>query len=360
MNYLKVVSKKKILLLTLSISLSLLVACNSDYQSSTAPFANAEQITPTLTDNLFAVDLFKTICKLTDDENALISPLSVSMALSMALNGADGATPEEIKDAIRAKNYSLEDINAYNTSLRDALLTVDNAFELKVQDAAKQINNKIDEIVKKVPDNALMYIINAIYFKGIWSQKFDRRRKASHSHDSGNANLNYFDDEYCKYLMLPYGSKEFSMVIMLPNEDRTIDEVILSLDCERWGNAITQMSGKKANLRFPCFKVDCEHEMQKSILREMGIETPSSPTGSDFNIFNDSNEISISKVIHKTHIEVDKEGLDATAATSLEFIYSSDSRTHEIADYMVNKPFVFAVRENATGVILFIGKIENG
>ncbi len=393
-----------------------LFACDSDNDNNGKKLPDAEPINLRLaekvgTDNSFALDLFRTTNNSTDEENVFVSPLSVSMALSMTLNGAKGATLEEMMHALRANNYSLDDINEYNKDLREALIKVDKSTSLTIansiwyrndvsvkndfisvnknnynaeikaldfgsSDAVKQINNwcakqtndKIQEIIEEIPEEALMYLINAVYFKGIWVSQFDKNKTTKddfytkNNTSTGKVNMmhqiggfDYYSDEYGRYLKLPYGNNAFSMIVMLPNDNKTVDDFISNLDNERWNNAINYMSGKEINLSLPRFKTECKYEMQKVILPEMGMKTPFS-FWADFSGMFENTSACISSVIHKTFVEVNEEGTEAAAVTSVEMIYTSVQEP-VIIDYTVNKPFAFAIHENSTGVILFIGKI---
>ena len=168
--------------------------------------------------------------------------------------------------------------------------------------------------------------------------------------------FDFFADEYCRYLRMAYGNKAFSMVVMLPNDDKTVDDVISNLDSERWNNAMKYMSGRDINLSFPRFKAECDYEMQEDILPDMGMIIPFTGYADFGNIGAFSSNIS--RVIHKTFVEVNEEGTEAAAVTAVEMEMSAGMPSEPIIiEYKVNKPFVFAIRENSTGVLLFIGKM---
>ena len=409
---------KKLLPIVLIALSPLFLACNSDSEDDInheiQPDAKPIELRlmeKVDTDNDFALDLFKSTYKYDDKDNIFISPLSVSMALSMTLNGAKGTTLEEMKEALRAKGYSVDEINEYNKSLKKALLEVDKSTEIAIansiwhrnditvkndfiavnkdnydagikaldfssQNAITQINswcaehtnNKITEIIKVIPENAIMYLINAIYFKGKWTSKFDKKdSKKEDFFFENNVNagkvdmmnqtdvFDYFADEYCQYIRLPYGNKAFSMVVLLPDEGKTVNDIISNLDSEQWNNAMESMSGRKVNLSFPRFKAECEYRMKDFILPEMGMITPFQEEHADFSGIIDR-KLFISQVIHKTFVEVNEEGTEAAAVTAVEMGVTSIQPTKPL-DFKVNKPFIFAIRENSTGVILFIGKM---
>ncbi len=361
------------------------------------------------TDNAFAIDLFKATYKQSEVLNLFVSPLSVNMALSMTLNGAKGATLEEIKKILNAKEYSLDDINIYNRSLREALMKVDpsttlsiansiwyhntttirNEFisvnknnydaEIKSVDfnsssAVKQINewvsnqtnNKISEIIKELSANNKMCLINAVYFKGVWKSKFDKGNtknedfylednvvgKANMMSQTGN--FSYSEDDNCRYLKMSYGNWAFSMIVLLPNDGKTVDDVISNLNSKSWNDAM-MMELYEVNLRIPRFKVECDYEMVNSILLEMGVHLPFSEDA-DFSGIAEEQSFKISQVIHKTFIDVNEEGVEAAVATDIGLVESAPP-PGTVIDYVVNKPFAFAIRENSTGIILFMGKI---
>jgi serpin B len=398
-------------------SLAILFACESNTPDhKELPEAKPVEIrlkAKVATDNSFALDLLKATCASSGETNVFISPLSVSMALNMTLNGAAGETAGQMKDALRASAYRMEQINEYSKSLMDALPEVDPSTQLTVAnsiwyregfavkndfiginrenysaeirpldfrlpDAVKQINNwcalqtngKIKEIIASpLPGDALMYLINAVYFKGIWMSRFDKKNtREADFYPAGGAPLkvdmmcqeagfNYCSDTQGGYLELPYGNNAFSMILMLPHEGKTADDLLRHLDSDSWNDALAGMYGTKVNLQLPRFRMECKYEMQEGILPEMGMILPFTPEAADFSGISET-PLFISKVIHKTFVEVNEEGTEAAAVTSVEMGLGSPGPVEiKPVDYIVNRPFLFAIRENSTGVILFTGKI---
>ena len=397
-----------------------IISCDSDNddKGGSGYLPDAEPIVLELagkvnSDNDFAFNLFKTTYGLAEESNVFISPLSVNMALSMTMNGAKNATLDEMKEVMKAKNYSLDEINKYNKSLREALVAVDKSTTLSIANsiwyhdkctledefisvnkdnydaeiktvdfgspnAVNQINSwvsdktnkKIPEIIKELSPENMICLINAIYFKGIWREKFDKNRtKDENFYSEDGANMGkvkmmsqthrflYSEDENCGYLMLPYGNQAFSMVVMLPHEEKTINDVISNLNSESWHDAM-YMDSYEVNLRLPRFRAECDYEMHKAILPEMGMVTSFSDAADFSGMTPDKMLIRISKVIHKTFVEVNEEGTEAAAVTAVTGDLMAPP-PGTIIDYVVNKPFAFAIRENSTGLILFIGKIGN-
>lgn len=406
---------KKSILFTLIAGFAGLTACDSSDDLAKGNLPKAEKIELRLsekikTDNSFAIDLFKTTYALENETNIFVSPLSVSMALNMTLNGAVNETADEMLIALRAKGYTIEQINEYSKTLREALENVDPSTQLTIANSiwykndftvkndfiktnqdyynaevtpldfkspealttinnwcAKQTKDKIKEILEEIPGDAVMYLINAVYFKGIWVSQFDKKDTNTETFylPDGQttqvdmmrqiADFNYHQDNNCEYLELPYGNDAFSMILMLPNEGKTMDETIEALDDESWSLITENMYGEKINICLPRFKAECKYQLAEEVLPEMGMKIPLS-SDADFSGISESS-LNISEVIHKTFIEVNEEGTEAAAVTSVGMMESAGPGEPQIIDYIVNKPFLFAIRENSTGVILFIGKI---
>jgi serpin B len=289
------------------------------------------------TDNFFAIDLFKAAYASSDEANIFVSPLSVSMALSMTLNGAGGETAEQMRTALRASGYSTDQINEYSKSLREALQEVDPSTSLTIANSiwyregfpvkndfinvnrdhynaeiaaldfnspnavkqinqwcATQTNDKIKKIIDGgIPADVMMYLINAVYFKGIWVSRFDKKdtRTEDFYPASGSplkvdmmyqqGDFNYYSDENGGYLELPYGNNAFSMILMLPHEGKTTDDILENLSSDYWNDIITYMYGEKVNLYLPRFKTECDYKMHEKILPDMGMIIPFTP-GADF------------------------------------------------------------------------------
>ena len=148
------------------------------------------------------------------------------------------------------------------------------------------------------------------------------------------------------------------MIIMLPQDNRKVDEVIAYMNTEMWNSAISQMGSYNVNLSLPRFKAECSYQMEKAILPAMGMQVPFSDHA-DFSGITDS-PFKISGVIHKTLVDVYEEGTEAVAATVGKGMWGSvDDSFIQTIDYVVNKPFAFAICENSTGIILFMGKMND-
>ena len=370
-------------------------------------------------DNHFALNLFKKAIISSTEKNEMstfISPLSVNIALSMLVNGAEGATKEEIIKTLEAEGFSIEQINEHLKELCDALTSVDqsttitiansiwsqtgfpiksafiqannNYYDAEVKDidfsssdavsiinrwCAEKTNNKIPNAVDYLSNETIMALINALYFESNWFDGFEfneslTSRKSFHTADNSTeevdmmhsgGNYLYKSDSHAGYLKIPFGNSAYSMTIILPNEGRGIQEVVDNMYNDLSWTTSDNMKKQLVVLSLPKFKKDFSYEM-KDILRQMGMSTPFIPLVADFSRISDNSEIYVNRVIHKTSIEVDENGVAAAAVTIIMMEAEADGPGEappKPIEFNVNKPFIFSINEESTGSILFIGNI---
>lgn len=357
-------------------------------------------------DNAFAFDLFRQVLiNNADEKNIFISPLSVSIALGMAWNGAKGETKAEMASALKMSGMTEDEINEYYQIMLKALAEVDPSTKLNIANSlwyregfpikdeylkvnsdyfnaevseldfakpdalniinswcAEKTNNLIKNPLDNISEDAMMYLINAIYFKGIWVKKFEKdTHKANFYAEGGNTvqvdmmqqkdTFGYQEDEMAQYLDLPYGNKAFSMTVILPRQDKTTDEVLEILDTEKWNNIINGFSTQEVQIYLPKFKTKGKYELKEPLM-QMGMVQAFSDQA-DFSNISDI-DLLISRVIHSTYCDVNQEGTEAAAVTIIEFENTSMPMNYV---FNANRPFIFVIREKSTGVILFMGKM---
>jgi len=364
--------------------------------------------------NTFGINLLAKLSELDDEgDNIFISPLSISIALGMALHGAQGKTQEEMKQVLEFHNLSIDEINESYRGLLDLLPYVDPSvemliansvwyrytfpvlkefietnkkyFDAEVQgldfnspEAPKIINNwvkqktngLIEEIAPEVIDHlTMMFLINAIYFKGDWTYQFDKNktRDADFQLPDGatipvkmmlqNNSFRFYQSQDIGIIDLPYGDELFSMTIILPPEDQSIHDFTASITIERWHEWISLLPDNKQeiDLFLPRFQLEYEESLV-DVLKALGMHLAFDLSNADFTGLYDKNleprNAYISDVMHKTFIDVNEEGTEAAAVTSV--VIGVDSAPPA---FRVDRPFVFAIRENSSDTILFIGKI---
>jgi serine protease inhibitor len=363
-------------------------------------------------DNAFGLKLFREIHAQEDaGKNLFISPLSVAMALGMTYNGAAGATQEAMQETLELEGLSLEEVNQSYRSLIDLLADLDPTVEwllansiwyregfpvlpefLEVNqeyfdaevaaldfaspDAAPTINNwvsentngRIEEIVDDpIAWDIVMFLINAIYFKGDWTLQFDKTLTADRRFTLADGSqklvpmmtypdpveVGYFRDEHVEALDLSYGGKAYSMTILLPVGDSDIESLVGSLDAERWQGIVDGIAAAEFNVVMPKFTLEYELEM-RNVLTALGMGIAFQDGVADFSkICCTPGAIWIGKVKHKTFVDVNEEGTEAAAATSVAMVCSATPTVE------VNRPFLFAIRERFSGTILFMGLITD-
>lgn len=357
-------------------------------------------------DNEFALDIFRKTIASTDEKNVFISPLSVSIALGMAWNGADTETKLEMEAALKMSGMTVDQINEYYQIMQTALPDVDPSTKLNIANSlwyrqgfavknnylqvnrnyfnaeireldfakagavdtinqwcADKTNNLIKEPLDQISAEAVMYLINAIYFKGIWVKQFDKKNTFEtnfNAEGGGQVRANmmqqldtfaYYQDELAQYIDMPYGNKAFSMTAILPVYGKTTNDVLNAMNMQKWGDIQSEMTHQKVQVYFPKFKTKGKYEL-KGPLMEMGMLKAFSDEA-DFSKISDWRLI-ISRILHSTYCDVNEEGTEAAAVTIIEF---ETTGMPEYPVFYANRPFIFVIRENSTGVILFMGKM---
>ncbi|MDZ7402462.1 MAG: serpin family protein, partial [candidate division KSB1 bacterium] len=226
-------------------------------------------------------------------------------------------------------------------------------------------NGKINKIVEKINWDDVMFLINAIYFKGIWKYQFEEKNTADALFTlpdnsqvpckmmAQTGEFQYFANDQFQAIDLPYGDELFSMVVILPSASADIDELISELDQNDWNQWLGSFQKEKGTIFLPRFKLEYKLRMN-DVLIALGMGVAFSP-GADFTRMFKPGGLFISEVNHKTFVEVNEEGTEAAAVTSVVI-----GRTSTSGFVMrVDRPFIFAIRENHSGTILFVGKIVN-
>ncbi len=365
-------------------------------------------------DQSFSYELFRNTVDFDDEENIMISPLSVSMALAMTLNGAEGETFDAMRETLKMSGMNLDEVNDGYRSLikllveldpevtlkvansiwhdegfpvkQDFLERVKDAFgasveELNFQDPASvnRINDwvntntegLIEKIIDEIPDDMVMYLINVIYFKGNWLYQFDEEdtRVDDFHLESGETKqvdmmvqsdrfATYFSDSV-HMIELPYGDSLFSMTVLMPADERKplnqfISESVTADNLNSWRSNL-RASFQKIPVHLPKFEMEYEIEYN-DILKAMGMEIAFDEWNANFKGMADISpqNLFISEVKHKTFIRVDEKGTEAAAVTSVGIMPTSMPQP-----MIVNRPFVFIIHERESGTNLFMGKVLN-
>ena len=334
--------------------------------------------------------------------NIFISPLSISIVLTMTYNGAVGETERAMAKTLEIDDLDLSTINNSNKALRDSLQNPDPKVQISIANsiwsrqgvefnpeflernrvffgaeiasldfnspqAAATINDwvntntngKIKKIVQEIDPEVVLFLINAIYFKGNWQDEFDKsmtrpgifflpngtQKQVQMMRREGN--YPYFRGENFEATSLPYGAGRLGMYIFLPNPDSNLNEFLEDLNAENWEHWIPQFRDREHDMMLPRFKLEYEVKLNDT-LKALGMEIAFSG-GADFSGMGPN--LFISEVRHKTFVEVNEEGTEAAAATAVVVAES------EPPVFRVDRPFFFAIYDAQTKTILFMGTI---
>lgn len=356
----------------------------------------------------FAFDILKKLNAEDEENNVFISPLSISTALSMTYNGSQATTREAMAKVLGYESLELEALNESYQNLIAYLNNIDSKVELNIGNsiwiregeeiredflltnrkhfdaeaemldfskdgAAERINGWISEATKgKVPKmidppispQVVMYLINAIYFKGQWAEQFDPKQTTEEKFTAGTGeqqdvsmmnrkgSVEYADGSNYKAVRLPYGSGKTSMYCILPNEGTGINNFINNLDREQWKQIRdTVAETDDVILKLPRFKIEYGIKSLNDSLIALGMGEAFN-AGADFSGIREG--LFISRVLHKAVIEVNEEGSEAAGVTVVEM---QESAALEPITFIANRPFVFVIADDETGTILFMGKL---
>jgi len=364
-------------------------------------------------DNTFGLELFQKIREESEKENIMISPLSISVAFAMAHNGADKDTKTEMEKAMKLNGLTTEQINNSYKMLIKALQSLDEKVVFEVANAifyadgftvkpdflninktvydaeveklnfnsqaavdrindwvSEKTNDKITKIIENLSPLDRMVLLNAIYFNGIWTNKFNEKGTHNLSFTKTNGTvlevpmmqkeekLNYTTNSLFSAVKMPYGNGQYNMVVMLPATGKTSQNVIDALSFSNWKSWMTKFETKNpVVVTMPRFKFAFDTEL-KNVLKGMGMVKAFQPNIADFTKISDE-DLYISSAIHKSFIDVNENGTEAAAVTSITFTATSAGNEPPKTIFYVDKPFVFAITEKDTDAILFIGEVNH-
>jgi len=257
------------------------------------------------------------------------------------------------------KKYFDAEVSGLDFSSSEAINTINNWVD-------EHTNGKIKKIVENISSDDVMFLINAIYFKGVWEYTFqesltkdDTFRLADGINFpckmmSQKAKYSYLENEIFQSIELKYGNGWFSMIIFLPKDGIDIDTLIGKFTEENWENWMNSFKEETINLFLPKFEIKYGNLLNNA-LKQMGMEIAFDDMRADFSNISDI-LIFISRVKHKTYIKVDEQGTEAAAVTSVEMEVGSQVPA-EWPVMRIDHPFIFAIRENHSNAILFIGRV---
>ena len=363
-------------------------------------------------DRSFSIEMFKELAIESENENVFISPLSISMALGMTLNGANGQTYDEMQSTLQFQELSLPEINEGYKSLMELLTKLDPKVQMEIANSvwsrqgfsveeefsnnltnyfnaqtseldfddpesvdvindwvSKNTNKKIDTILEGIPDGTVMYLINAVYFKGDWVYKFDteQTKERDFIREDGEIkkvemmtqelSTDYYQDEEVQMVNLPYGKGLFTMSLIRPVDesipiDSFINEQINLQNIDNWDSNLNKDT---IGVYLPKLELEYEENLNTS-LKNMGMPTAFT-SGADFTNINRNGGLFITSVKHKTFLKLDEKGTEAAAVTSVGIGTTSVGSSTPVFNF--NRSYMMILREKESGTILFLGKVKN-
>jgi serpin B len=357
----------------------------------------------------FGFKLFSETLKREGNKNVFVSPSSVAIALAMVYNGAAGETQQAMAKAMELQGISLSELNQANAELIKLLENPDPKVQLAIANSlwarqgipfnpgflqrnqqfyqakvteldfqapgavatinnwvSQNTRNKITEIVDRLSPDDVMMLINAIYFKGNWSKQFDpattkqepfflgNGRQKSHPLMAQTGEYRYLENDQFQAVSLPYGnSQRMSMYLFLPKSNSSLSTFLQTLTADNWEQWMRQFRSREGSVKIPRFKLEYETELTP-MLSALGMGTAFTRQANFSGL--SSVPVQIDQVKHKTFVEVNEEGTEAAAVTSIGIRATAIMPTQPF-DMVVNRPFFCAIRDNRTGTVLFMGAI---
>ena len=367
--------------------------------------------------NDLGMKMFSKLAATEAGKNMMISPLSISIAMAMSTNGATGENLDEMKEVLGFGGMELADVNEQFMHLIASLVAADKDLALEIANSvwmredfsldvkaaftdvlqdfydaavfaegftAENINawvsekthGKIEEIVKEIGANTVMYLINALYFKAAWTTAFNEENtregiftlsdgtetkadfmsfsEVEEAPDFFSYSSDWSDKDGYAVIRIPYGRGVFAFYGIVPTyENRSnIDDFIAKMAENGFDHYTSELTEKGFPLELPKFKFEYSKSLV-DIFKELGMEN-AFVEGGFYNIAEAPHDPFISDILHKTFIEVNESGTEAAAVTAVE--YGENAMP---SGFYANRPFVFVIRDDRTGSILFIGKVEN-
>jgi serine protease inhibitor len=352
----------------------------------------------------FGFDLLRGLTAAAPDRNVFISPTSAAFALAMTYNGANGETQDAMARVLGVDGMTREQVNGNNQRWMESLVNPGGGVELSLANslwirqgfpvrddfldrnrtfykaevshldfgspaAPQTINDwvrqntrgKIDKIVDGIPGNAVMYLINALYFKCDWTHRFDRqmtRNEPFRLADGGRITVPMMSQDRAfpvhrgpgfGMLSLPYGNGRFSMVLVLPDEGTTLQQFYQRLDAASWQSWMGRLQETRVMVSLPRFKLEWESSLN-GVLRDLGMGLAFGDGPHDFTAMSPANPW-IDEVKQKTYLEVNEEGTVAAAVNGVAMVTSMPP------EMRFDRPFFAAIYDHATRTVLFAGQV---
>ena len=359
----------------------------------------------------FGFKLFSTLAKQNSKQNIAVSPVSVALALSMLYNGVSGTTQQEMSSALGIQKVNLNAFNHANEALEKSLEMNDYRGQLAIANSLwarqgfsfryqflktnreyyqAQITNlnfessesagiinrwvkdktqgKIPRIIEQISHEDIFFLINAIYFKGVWQVEFDPHLTTQQpfylSNDqsikfplmSREGKYRYLETSEFQAVSLPYTGERFSLEIFLPQPDKNLEDLVSQLTVDQWKKWIGQFREQQGKLKLPRFSLSYEVDMEKA-LKSLGMSTMFEESSANFSKLT-SRPVYVNRMRHKTLVEVNERGTQSAATSSIGVRVTFIFPPEEQFTMIVNRPFLCTIRDHKTNSLVFMGVVE--
>ncbi|GAB6950020.1 serpin family protein [Hoylesella timonensis 4401737 = DSM 22865 = JCM 15640] len=384
------------------------VAPNIKYNPGTVKLTAAQQA-QVENSNEFAWKFFKEVSK-GEQEDVFVSPLSVTYALGMLANGAVGDTQKEILEGLEFRSGKVDDINSLCHQLMIESPKLDKSTKVSMANAVVANKNKplqpdfknvvekqyqalvtnqdfsspatlsfinqwasdhtqgmVPKILERINPDGVSYLLNALYFKGIWYRQFDKKRTQQESFTQADGKklsvkmmhqkerfLAAENDNY-QTVVLPYGNGSYEMVVLLPREGKDLSSLLQTMDAKKWKDNLKNTYSSEVDLKLPRFTSAYTRELN-DVLKLLGMNAMFDPSKANLTKMSAVSSF-VSMVLQKAKIEVDEEGSKAAAVTVIETAPTAVAPSKPIL-FHANRPFMYAIVEHSTGTIFFMGTYQ--
>ena len=398
------------------LTVGMLASCSEDepvtpnikYNPGTIKLTTAQQA-QVENSNEFAWKFFKEVSK-GEQQDVFVSPLSVTYALGMLANGAVGDTQKEILEGLEFRSGKVDDINSLCHQLMMEAPKLDKSTQLSMANAVV-VNKKIQlqptfqnvvkrqydalvaskdfgspatlsfinqwasdhtqgmvpKILERINPDGVSYLLNALYFKGIWYRQFDKKhtkKEAFTKADGSKSQVQmmhqkerFFAAENDNYqtVVLPYGNGSYEMVVLLPREGKDLSSLLQTMDAKKWKDNLKSTYSSKVDLKLPRFTSAYTRELN-DVLKLLGMNAMFDPSKANLTKMSAVSSF-VSMVLQKAKIEVDEEGSKAAAVTVVGTAPTATAPSKPIL-FHANRPFMYAIVEHSTGTIFFMGTYQ--
>ena len=398
------------------LSIGMLTSCSEDepvapnikYNPGTVKLTTAQQA-QVENSNEFAWKFFKEVSK-GEQEDVFVSPLSVTYALGMLSNGAVGDTQKEILEGLEFRSGKVDDINSLCHQLMIESPKLDKSTKVSMANAVVANKNKplqpdfknvvekqyqalvtnqdfsspatlsfinqwasdhtqgmVPKILERINPDGVSYLLNALYFKGIWYRQFDKKhtkKEAFTKADGTKSQVQMMhqkeqfligENEMYQTVVLPYGNGSYEMIVVLPREGKKLSDVLVAMNGKQWKDNLKNMYSSEVDLKLPRFTSVYNRELN-DVLKLLGMNAMFDPSKANLTKMSAVSSF-VSMVLQKAKIEVDEEGSKAAAVTVVDTAPTAVAPSKPIL-FHANRPFMYAIVEHSTGTIFFMGTYQ--